>query len=376
MAHASAKLTLHGRRLIIQRREEGWTQAEVAESLGVSRSTVAKYVRRSREEGDAGLADRSSRAKRLVHSLDEPVVGAILRLRRELGAGPHRIAYELGMAASTVYGVLKRAGLSVLTRLDRSTREVIRYERERPGELVHLDVKKLGRIPEGGGKRFDAGFQESGAGRHRPGPKRGHDFVHVAVDDHSRYAYAEALPDETGVTTAGFLSRAVIAFASVGISVERVLTDNAMNYRHSRAFIGVAETWASDDATRVPTVPRPTAKPKPYTRRSNASGPTAASTFQTRSDSTPSRPSSMTTTSLALTLPSATAHQPHGCKQRSRELQLGQQQCVRRHPAQRKRPGALDPRVHQRANARRRIQVDELARPRAPERLLVADAFH
>lgn len=241
MAHASAKLTLHGRRLIIQRREEGWTQAEVAESLGVSRSTVAKYVRRFREEGDAGLADRSSRARRLVHSLDEPVVAAILRLRRELGAGPHRIAYELGMAASTVYGVLKRAGLSVLARLDRSTREVIRYERERPGELVHLDVKKLGRIPEGGGKRFDAGFQESGAGRHRPGPKRGHDFVHVAVDDHSRYAYAEALPDERGVTTAGFLSRAVIAFASVGISVERVLTDNAMNYRHSRAFIGAAE---------------------------------------------------------------------------------------------------------------------------------------
>jgi transposase InsO family protein len=241
VAHANAKLTLHGRRLIIERLEVGRTQAEVAEAMGVSRSTVAKYARRFREEGDAGLADRSSRARRLVHSLEEPVVEAILRLRRELGAGPHRIAYELGMAASTVYGVLKRAGLSVLARLDRSTREVIRYERERPGELVHLDVKKLGRIPEGGGKRFDPGFQESGAGRHRPGPKRGHDFVHVAVDDHSRYAYAEALPDEKGTTTAGFLSRAVIAFASVGISIERVLTDNAMNYRHSRAFIATAE---------------------------------------------------------------------------------------------------------------------------------------
>lgn len=241
MAHANAKLTLYGRRLIIERWEIGWTQAEVAESLGVSRSTVAKYIRRFREEGDAGLADRPSRARLLKHSLQEPVVEAILRLRRELGAGPHRIAYELGMAASTVYGVLKRAGLSVLARLDRSTREVIRYERERPGELVHLDVKKLGRIPEGGGKRFDPGFNESGAGRSRPGPKRGHDFVHVAVDDHSRYAYAEALADETGATTAAFLSRAVLAFASVGISIERVLTDNALNYRRSRAFLATAE---------------------------------------------------------------------------------------------------------------------------------------
>jgi transposase InsO family protein len=240
VAHANAKLTIYGRRLIIERWEAGWTQAQVAESLGVSRSTVAKYIKRYREEGDAGLADRSSRAKRLRHRLGEPAVEAILRLRRELGAGPHRIAYELGMAASTVHGVLKRAGLSVLARLDRSTREVIRYERERPGELVHLDVKKLGRIPEGGGKRFDPGFHASGAGRHRPGPPRGHDFIHVAVDDYSRYAYAEALPDEKGTTTAGFLSRAVIAFASVGVSIERVLTDNAMNYRHSRAFQEVA----------------------------------------------------------------------------------------------------------------------------------------
>lgn len=241
MAHANAKLTLFGRRLIIERLEQGWTQAEVAAAMGVSRSTVAKYARRFREEGDGGLQDRSSRARQIKHRLGEDIVEAILRLRRELGAGPHRIAYELGMAASTVYGVLKRAGLSVLARLDRSTREVIRYERERPGELVHLDVKKLGRIPEGGGKRFDPGFLESGAGRHRPGPKRGHDYVHVAVDDHSRYAYAEALPDEKGTTTAGFLSRAVLAFASVGISIERVLTDNALNYRRSRDFIVTAE---------------------------------------------------------------------------------------------------------------------------------------
>ena len=240
MCHANAKLTLYGRRLLIERLEQGWTQAQVAAAMGVSRSTVAKYAKRYREEGDAGLEDRSCRAKRLRHALDETVVEAILRLRRELGCGPERIAYELGMAASTVYGVLRRAGLSVLARLDRTTRSVIRYECERPGELVHLDVKKLGRIPEGGGKRFDAGYQETGSGRHRPGT-RGHDFIHVAIDDHSRFAYAEALPDEKGPTTAGFLARSVLAFAAVGISIERVLTDNAMNYRKSNAFIETAE---------------------------------------------------------------------------------------------------------------------------------------
>lgn len=241
MAHANAKLNLYGRRLIVERIERGWTQARVAEAMGVSRSTVAKWWKRYRTEGDAGLRDRTSSARHLRHRLGEDVVEAVLRLRRELGAGPHRIAYELGMAASTVYGVLRRAGLSVLARLERTTRAVIRYEKERPGELVHLDVKKLGRIPDGGGKRFDPGFRESGAGRKRPGPKRGFDYIHIAVDDHSRYAYAEALPDEKGTTTASFLSRAVIAFASVGITMERVLMDNAKNYRHSRAFIDLAD---------------------------------------------------------------------------------------------------------------------------------------
>ncbi len=244
MAHANARLTEHGRILLVSRLEEGWTQAEVAEAQGVSRSTVAKWWKRYREEGIGGLRERSSRARRLPHALGETVIEAVCSLRRELGAGPHRIAYELGMAASTVYGVLQRRGLAVLARLDRTTRAVIRYERERPGELVHLDVKKFGRIPEGGGKRFDPGFAESGAGRHRPGPKRGHDYVHVAVDDHSRFAYAEALPDETGPTTAGFLLRAVQAFAIAGISIESILTDNALNYRRSRNFIDTADSLA------------------------------------------------------------------------------------------------------------------------------------
>lgn len=238
MSHASGKLTFAGRRLVIDRIQDGWTQAQVAEAQGVSRSTVAKWWKRFKTEGDAGLRDRSSRPRRTPHALAEHVVEAICRLRRELGYGPHRIAWELGMHASTVYGVLRRAGLSVLARLDRTTRAVIRYERGRPGELIHLDIKKLARIPDGGGRRIDPGWQEAKTARHtsRGG---GHDYLHVAVDDHSRYAYAEALPDEKGTTAADFLVRASLAFAQVGVVVERVITDNGGCYR-SRAFAAAA----------------------------------------------------------------------------------------------------------------------------------------
>ena len=240
MSHPNAKLTPAGRLTIIQLLEEGYTQAEVARRLCLSRPTVAKWWRRFREEGLSGLNDRSSRAKHHPNALGADVISAICRLRRELGAGPHRLAWELGIARSTIYGVLKRQGLSVLARMDRATRTVIRYERGRPGELVHFDVKKLGRIPDGGGKHFDPGFAESGSGRHRPG-KRGFEYVHVAVDDHSRFAYAEVLADERGQTTAGFLKRCILAFAEVGIQIERVLTDNALNYRVSRDFLEMAE---------------------------------------------------------------------------------------------------------------------------------------
>lgn len=266
MSHANAKLNEYGRLLLVSRLEEGWTQAQVAEAQGISRSTVAKWWKRYREEGVEGLRERSSRARCLPHALGETVVEAICALRRELGAGPHRIAYQLGMAASTVYGVLRRKGLAVLARLDRTTRAVIRYEREQPGELVHLDVKKFGRIPEGGGKRFDPGFVESGIGRHRPGPPRGHDYVHVAVDDHSRFAYAEALGDETGATTAGFLLRAVQAFALAGISVQGVLTDNALNYRRSRAFIDMADSLSIERLHTQPYRPQTNGKAEAFNK--------------------------------------------------------------------------------------------------------------
>jgi len=234
MSHRNARLTPAARLTIIERRRGGWTQAEAARCMGVSRATVAKWRKRYREEGPRGLQDRTSRPHRSPRALGEEVVAEICRIRRELGCGPHRIAWELGLASSTVYAVLRRMKLSVLARLDRTTRDVIRYEKKRPGELVHLDVKKLGCIPEGGGKRFALGFSENGAGYSRPG-KRGYDYIHVAVDDHSRYAYVEALPDERGETTAGFLRRMTQAFAAAGITVERLLTDNGGNYC-SRVF--------------------------------------------------------------------------------------------------------------------------------------------
>jgi transposase InsO family protein len=224
--HRNARLTVYGRVLLIQRLKQGYTQAAAAAAAGVSRATVAKWQRRFRLEGPAGLHDRPSRAKACPHSLPQEVADAIVRLRRELGCGPHRIAWELGLAASTVYGVLKRAGLNVLARLDRTTRAIVRYERPRPGELVHFDIKKLGRIPDGGGKRF-LDPERAGRGHGRGG----NDCLHVAVDDHSRYAYVEALRDEKAPTAVGFLVRSKLAFAAAGINVERVLTDNGSCYR-------------------------------------------------------------------------------------------------------------------------------------------------
>lgn len=244
MSHANAALTPKGRLALVRLIADGFSQAEAARRMNVSRATATKWWRRFRDEGLPGLQDRSSRPHRSPRATEAPRVAAVCSLRKELGFGPHRLASALGMAPSTVHAVLRRAGLSRLKDLDRIHREpvrAVRYERERPGDLVHLDVKKLGRIPDGGGKRFDPGFRATLIGRGRPG-KRGYVYLHVAVDDHSRFAYAEALPDEKGPTTAGFIERAIAAFASVGVTVRELLTDNGGNYRRSRL---VAETVAA-----------------------------------------------------------------------------------------------------------------------------------
>ena len=157
-------------------------------------------------------------------------------MRRRQGFGPHRIGWALGVACSTVYAVLRRFGLNRLDRLHRVTRESVRYEHPAPGDLVHLDVKKLARIPDGGGHRAHGRSSETTRGR-----GAGLDYLHVAVDDHSRYAYVETLPDERGATCAAFLERALAHFRTRGVAVRRVLTDNARNYTVARVFLAVAD---------------------------------------------------------------------------------------------------------------------------------------
>ena len=233
MAHGMAALTPVGRRLLVDRvLRDGWRPATVAESMGVSRATVYKWLARYGSEGPAGLADRSSRPRGHPRAVPVEVLRRVVMLRVRHRWGPHRISWVTGIPRSTVYKILCRVGLNRLDRIDRvSRRPIRRYERSRPGELVHLDVKKLGRIPNGGGHR--ALGRGSGTPRTRGG---GYDYLHVAVDDHSRVAYVEPHPDEKGVTAAQFLGRAAAWFEDQGVTVTEVLTDNALYYRRSGAF--------------------------------------------------------------------------------------------------------------------------------------------
>jgi transposase InsO family protein len=245
VAHANARTTVYARRLIVARVLAGHRPGEVAKQLGISRQTVYKWVRRWRAEGQAGLADRSSRPHRMPRQTPPGTVAKILAARRVHHAGPVRLAAVVGVAASTIGAVLARAGLPRLAEVDRLTGELLRgrrhsdrrYEREHPGDLLHVDVMKLGRIPDGGGWRVH-GRAATVDHRHKPAPI-GFDYVHVAIDDHSRLAYVEVLPDERVAACAGFLTRAVAWFAAQGVVVRRVLTDNAMSYRRGGAWIAI-----------------------------------------------------------------------------------------------------------------------------------------
>ncbi|MDP1571448.1 MAG: IS481 family transposase [Vicinamibacterales bacterium] len=243
MAHANARLTVHGRALLIERILAGHRPADVAHQMGCSRATAYKWLARFRSEGAAGLVDRPSRPHRCPHRTAPPIEARILESRRIHRRGARWIGDELGLAASTVGRVIRRHQMPLLRELDALTGEPVRrgpvsgvrYEREHPGELIHIDVKKLGRIPEGGG------WRAHGRGV-RPGSARaiGYDYVHSAIDDHSRLAYSEILPDERGVTCAAFMERAARFFGAHGITrIERVMSDNARNYRTSGAFQGV-----------------------------------------------------------------------------------------------------------------------------------------
>jgi transposase InsO family protein len=247
MAHANARLTEFGRLLLVQRiLELGWPPALAAESLGVSRATAYKWLARYRAQGRAGLADRSSRPHRCPHALTAAQVRRVLAARRRRRQGPHRLGYHLAMPRSTVYGVLRRHGMSRLSHTDRTSGVVVRYQRERPGELVHLDVKKLGRIPDGGGHRAH------GRAAATRGRGIGYDYIHSAVDDRSRVAFSQILPDEQATTAARFLVEAAEFFADHGVRIQRVLTDNAKAYTESVLF---AETAAGLGIRRKRTRP-------------------------------------------------------------------------------------------------------------------------
>jgi transposase InsO family protein len=229
MAHPRAKLTVAGRRLLVERvLELGWPPARAAEAQGVSVATAYKWLDRWRAEGLAGLVDRSCRPHTSPRRLPAGRERAILAYRAAHRVGPHRIGWALGEASSTVHAVLRRHQVPRLWELDRPTGQVVRYQRQRPGELVHLDVKKQGRIPDGGGHRIH-GRQRARGGQRKQG--LGYDFLHLAVDDCSRVAYLEVHPDEGAVTVAGFTQRALAFYAGLGITVGRVLTDNGNGYR-------------------------------------------------------------------------------------------------------------------------------------------------
>ncbi|KOV32005.1 transposase [Streptomyces sp. H021] len=241
-------MTVFGRRLLVERVRSRRPVAHVAAEMCISRATAHKWIRRWRAEGETGLHDRSSRPRRTPHRTPADLEARVCDLRRARKLGPARIGPVLGLPASTVHGILTRHGLSRLPWLGRPTGTVIRrYERLRPGELVHVDVKKLGRIPDVGGHRVLG--REAG----RPVRGMGFDYVHSAVDDHSRLAYSEIHPDEKVATCAGFLTRAAAFFHAHGITrIERVLTDNAWAYRKGLAWkAALADLGATGKLTRA-----------------------------------------------------------------------------------------------------------------------------
>ena len=296
MAHLNARLNVFGRELLCRRIEErGWSATAAARAAGVSRTTAAKWLTRYRCEGLAGLADRSSRPRHLRAGVGPRALRRICR-RRRLREGPHRISWETGIARSTVYRVLARNGLARLAALGREPRPPARrYEHARPGDLLHLDTKRLSRIGPGGGKRVHGWTH---AHEHRG---IGSEVVHVAVDDHSRLANAEVWPDETAASTAVFAANALAFYAAHGISVRRVLTDNAFCYT-SRAFL---ETLHGEDVQARRT--------RPYRPQTNGKAEAFVKTLKNGwAYARPYDSSEERTAHLAHFLTRYNHHRPHG----------------------------------------------------------------
>jgi transposase InsO family protein len=241
MSHANAALTPRARlklaRLIVQ---DGWPVARAAERFQVAWATAKRWSERYRAEGPAGMGDRSSRPHHSPRATPAPVVRKIVHLRWKQRLGPVAIADRVGCAASTVHQVLLRCRINRLSHVDRATGEPVRrYEWDHPGDLLHVDVKKLGNIPDGGGWRF-VGRAQGKRNRAATGgkprsryrdPTMGTAFVHTVLDDHSRVAYAEIHDDETAATATAVLRRAVAWFGARDVTVTRVLSDNGSAYR-------------------------------------------------------------------------------------------------------------------------------------------------
>ena len=300
MSHANARLTVHGRRTLVERVLAGWPQAHVAEQLGVSRETVRKWWARYLAEGWDGLADRCSRPRTSPSQVTAKVEAKVLAAREKLRRGPIEIGAELGMPASTVGKILARNQVPLLRCLDPITGEVVkgsrrpanRYEHKRPGDLIHVDVKKAGRIPTGGGWRLH-GRDATVAHRHKK-IRLGYDYIHTAIDDHSRVVYSEIHPDEKDATCAGFLARALAFFRDLGVRVRRILTDNALVYRRGSCWKAVCSAFELKRRFTKPGCPWTNGKAERYNRtlliewlyarpwNSNAARARGLATFQHR----------------------------------------------------------------------------------------------
>ena len=267
MSHANACLTPRGRlklaRCVV---EDGWSLRRAAERFQGSVPTAQRWASRYRDLGEAGMVDRSSRPHHSPNRTHRRLEKKIKHLRTTKLLGPVQIAGRLEMHPSTVHRVITRLGLPRLVLVDRATGEVIRrdkpvrYERERPGDLVHVDIKKLGNIPDGGGWRVHGrarGGANSQAHRDPSRPRKvqsrpnlGYAYLHNAVDDHSRLAYVEIHDDEKAETAVGFWYRAVVWFAAHGILIDRVLTDNGSCYRSKKWAAAMRNTDCKHKRTR------------------------------------------------------------------------------------------------------------------------------
>ncbi len=274
MSHANARLNIHGRRLLARRViDDGRPVAHVAKELGVSRQCASRWVNRFRIEGEAGLRDRSSRPRRQPRRTPPVIEAAVLTRRRTHREGPDVLGPELGVAPRTVGAILARHRVPLLRECDPLTGDVIRaskttsrrYEREFPGDLIHIDVKKIGRIPDGGGWR--AHGRQMGSTSAAKKARIGFDYVHAAVDDHTRLAYAEILPNEQGPTCAGFLRRAGEFFAANGITtIRQVMSDNALNYTRSNDFAAAIADLGAQHITIRPHCPWQNGKVERFNR--------------------------------------------------------------------------------------------------------------